>query len=364
VNLIRPRTRHLARDSVAVIVVLLAAVFGGSALARAPTTQVLHSVDTGLCPFPLDVRVTRKVRPGHVGTRAVQILGPATIRLRNASTGRTAVIEAPGASSLDPATQDLRFSGRQVWLGKEHHVPYLSTDGKGSKLAPTFVIRGTRLRPRVIDPCALVAASPPSTQPVTTPAPWALPTFALSQIEYAGLTPLIGSPIRHDHMHLDLSINGKRVTVPAGIGQAEPVDVGPGPCPDPPESRSIGDCAPGHFFSARVAASQLQLHTSSGIIHLQSERPGTFTLGQLFDEWGVRFDASCIGGHCSGHGKELRVFVNGRRVPRDPRAIVLTDRQEIAVVFGGPGDFGDVPSTYPLRWPVGCGGPGERSCFP
>ena len=180
----------------------------------------------------------------------------------------------------------------------------------------------------------------------------------------AVLQPLIGKPSRHDHMHLDVIVDGRKVTIPAGIGQAAPEDVGPGPCPPPPESRTIGDCAPGHYFTGRVAASPLQTHTSSGILHLQSEQAGALRLGQFFDEWGVRFGRRCLGGHCSGGGKELRVYVDGRRLPGDPRKLVLRDRQQIAVVYGGADAFRAVPARYTLRLPSGCGGPGERTCFP
>ena len=324
---------------------------------------MLRSVDTGLCPFELDVQVTRAVRVRRVDGQPIQITGPTTVTLRNASTGRTATLQASGSSSLNRATGDLRFSGHQLWLAAENRVPYLSTTGRGSQLAPAFVVSGTALHRRVVDPCALVAASPPSTAPVTTPAPWGLPPFALSQIAYARLTPLIGNLVHHDHVHLDLIVNGRRITIPAGVGQAEPVDDGPGPCPRPPAHLS-GDCAPGHFFAPKVAISPLHPHTTSGIIHIESDRPGTFTLGQFFDEWGVRFDSSCLGGYCRGGGKELRVYVDGRRVPGDPRKLVLGDHQEIAVVFGGPGAFASVPATYRGRWPVGCGGRGEHSCFP
>jgi hypothetical protein len=215
----------------------------------------------------------------------------------------------------------------------------------------------------VIDPCALVAASPPSTQPVTTPAPWGLPAFVLSQIAYAGLIPVTGSLIRHDHVHLDVIVNGRKVIIPAGVGQIEPVDRGPGPCPPPPENRAIGDCAPGHFVTANVGLSPLHPHSTSGIIHIESDRRGTFTLGQFFDEWGVRFNARCLGGYCTGNGKELRVFVGGKRVSGDPRRIVLTNRQEIAVVFGGRSDFRSAPSAYTKRWPAGCGGRAEPPCI-
>ncbi len=241
----------------------------------------------------------------------------------------------------------------------------MSTDGKGRLEAPYFVLSGAKAHPRVIDPCALVAAAPPSTRPVTTPAPWRLPAFALSQIDYAGLIPELGNLLRHDHVHLDLIVNGEKVAIPAGVGFAEPVDNGRGTCPRTPGIRSGGDCASGHLFTARVANSPLHTHSTSGIIHVESDRAVTFTVGQFFDEWGVRFDSSCLGGYCTGEGKELRVYVNGKRVFRDPRSIVLGNRQEIAVVFGGPGDFGAVPSTYTGVWPgLGCGGPGERSCLP
>jgi hypothetical protein len=344
--------------ALAVAGVATAGALAATAPASVPAAQRLHSTDTRLCPFPLEVSVSRRVRNGDPRT-----LGLTTVVLRNGVTRESAVLTAGGSAVIDPATGSLRFSGRQLWLSAKGHVPYLQTDGKGSQLAPRLVVVGAR-NPRVVDPCALVADSPPDTTPAETPAPWGLASFALSRIAYAGLTPLIGRPTRHDHMHLDVIVDGRRVTVPAGIGQAEPVDRGPGPCPPPPESRTIGDCAPGRYFTAEVAAAQLQTHTSSGIIHLQAERPGELRLGQLFDVWGVRFDASCLGGHCAGGGKELRVYVGGKRLRGDPRKLALRDQQVIAVVFGGPGSFGSVPSTYDLRWPKGCGGLGERSCFP
>ena len=177
---------------------------------------------------------------------------------------------------------------------------------------------------------------------------------------FARLSPIIGFLVRHDHAHLDLIVNGRKVTVPAGVGLAEPVDKGPCPKPTAP----TGDCKTGHVFVAQVANSPVHTHTSSGIIHIEPDRPGAYTLGQFFDEWGVRLDTRCLGGYCTGGGKELRAYVNGKRVA-NPRSVVLTNKQEIALVFGGPGDFASVPSSYSGGWPgVGCGGPGEHSCLP
>lgn len=131
----------------------------------------------------------------------------------------------------------------------------------------------------------------------------------------------------------------------------------------PAESLS-GDCAPGHFFTPEVAISPLHPHTTSGIVHIEADRPGTFTLGQFFIEWGVRLDSRCLGSYCAGGGKELRVYVDGRRVPGDASRVVLGNGQEIAVVFGGPRGFRSVPSRYAGRMPRGCGGAGEHACRP
>ena len=340
------------------IVVLVAAVLAAVGCGS-PSTRVPASADTGLCPFPLDVTVTSKHSSDQVPTTALKFTfnGPSTITLRNTSTGRTVTLNSSGSPSFDTTTGSVVFRGHQIWYwsaGK--HVPFVSTDGTGRLEAPDFVLAPGNSRSRVIDPCALVAASAPSTKPVTTSVPWGLPAYALSQIKYAGLTPLLGNLVRHDHVHLDVIVDGKKVTVPAGVGLAEPVDRGS--C-----QPQVGDCATGHFFTAAVANSPIHTHSASGLIHIEPDRPGTYTLGEFFDEWGVRLNSSCIGGYCTGNGKELRVFVDGRRVSGDPRSIVLTNRQEIAVVFGGPGDFGSVPSTYKGGWPgLGCGGVGEFKC--
>lgn len=298
---------------------------------------------------------------GGVGTSVLRFAFGASsrIELRNTATGKSATLFSRGSHSVDTRTGTVSFSGHQVWYwssGKQ--VPFLSTEGAGRLEAPGFVLAPGSSRARVIDPCARVASAPPATIPRSTPAPWGLPRYALSRIAYAGLTPLLGRIVRHDHVHLDVVVDGRRVTVPAGVGLAEPVDGGP--CPA--AGGRQGDCVTGHIFAAAVANSPLHTHSSSGLIHVEPDRPGTYTLGQFFDEWGVRLGVRCIGAYCSGGGRELRAYVNGRRIAADPRAIVLRNRQEIAVVFGAKGDFARLP-TYKGGWPGrGCGGPRESPC--
>ena len=59
------------------------------------------------------------------------------------------------------------------------------------------------------------------------------------------------------------------------------------------------------------------------------------------------------------------MYVDGKRVAGDPRNIVLGNRQEIAVVYGGPKAFRSVPSKYTGGWPgLGCGGTGRALLLP
>ena len=235
------------------------------------------------------------------------------------------------------------------------HVPFLATTGSGTFTPALVLARGTSAA-RVLDPCALVGGRPP--KPRETNAPWPLPKYALTAIGRAGLTPLLGRVIRHDHLHLDVVVNGRPVQVPGGVGLAEPLDGGP--CPQGP--KSSGDCATGETIFAQVANAPLHTHASSGLIHIESDRDVPFTLGQVFGEWGVRFDRSCLGGYCTGGGKQLRVYVNGRRVTGDPRKVLLAERQEIAVVYGA-GLRRRAVALYGAL-PPGCGGPGEHACRP
>jgi hypothetical protein len=271
-------------------------------------------------------------------------------------TGRRAVLTSTGSHTVDTRSGSVTFRGHHVWAWSTgQRVPFLVTDGTGTLRAPAFVLVPGSSRARAIDPCALVAKSPPSTRPSRKPGPWGLPAYALSQIAYSGLTPLLGTVIRHDHVHLDVIVGGRKLTVPAGVGMAEPADRGP--CPS--GLGTSGDCATGESFFGQVTNSPLHTHSSSGLIHIESDRQHRFTLGEFFDEWGVRLDARCIGGYC-GRGK-LRVFVDGRRHAGDPRRVVLGNHQEIAVIFGS----GHAPKRYRGVWPgAGCGGGGEPSCGP
>ena len=99
----------------------------------------------------------------------------------------------------------------------------------------------------------------------------------------------------HFHDHLDVFVDGRKVTVPANVG-------------------------------INVAADYLtsiHTHDATGIIHIESPTPRTFTLGEFFDVWGVRFTASCLGGYCRSSDRALSVFVNGKRFNDDSGTLRL-----------------------------------------
>jgi len=350
----RARRRSGATVAAAAILVLIAV----TAAPAKPSDVVARSVDRALCPFPLEVTVRGAERPAEA--HGLTLIGPGTVTLRNRDTGRSSTLTAEGTYSVDQGSGSIAFRGHRLWLSLDGNVPFLSTDGTGTLKAPLFALTGGAAHATVVDPCALVGPAAPPARPASGPAPWRLPSHPLTRFARAGLIPVRGALVRHDHVHLDVLVEGRKVAVPAGVGMAEPVDTGPCP-PGPP----FGDCATGHIFTAKVAVVPVHTHSTSGLIHIESDRPGTFTLGQFFDAWGVRFDSSCVGGYCTGNGKRLQAFVNGKPVPGDPRSIVLGYRQEIAVVYGTARQLRAVPSSYTGGWPGhGCGGTSEPSCLP
>jgi hypothetical protein len=155
----------------------------------------------------------------------------------------------------------------------------------------------------------------------TGPAPWSANTAGLAErlraIGVPPLSPLEGTAV-HIHQHLDLYVDGRKVTVPAGIG-----------------------------IDPAVGFAPLHTHDPSGVLHVESPTVRTYTLGQFFAVWGVRFTPSCLGGSCAGGGGQLRVFVDGAPVRGDPTALTLEPHQEIVITFGTAAQLpSPVPSSY------------------
>jgi len=161
-----------------------------------------------------------------------------------------------------------------------------------------------------------------------TAPPWPAnndPAALKSRLSAIGLHALgAEGTAEHIHMHLDIFVDGKAVTVP----------------------QSIGIASDGSFLA------ELHTHDTSGIIHFESPKQTTFTLGQFFDDWGVYFTKSCIGNLCNSGDKALQVFVNGKPISSDPTKLAFSEHQEIVVAYGTQKDLpSPIPSTYPSTGP-------------
>jgi hypothetical protein len=164
---------------------------------------------------------------------------------------------------------------------------------------------------------------------------WPAPPDPMARTVAAGLKP---GPkeyrTNHVHAHLDVFVDGKPITVPAGIG----ININ-----DPAVHRF--DEADGSVTYGGIelcndpCISPLHTHDVTGIIHTEASTSGAHTLGQLFIEWGVPLSDACVGTPCS----PMKIYVNGELMSGDARAIELTDQKEIAIVIGTPP--AEIPKT-------------------
>ena len=164
----------------------------------------------------------------------------------------------------------------------------------------------------------------------------------MSLVRQAGLTPATKEFFTyHVHAHLDIFVNGRRVSVPGGIG----IDI-----TDPAVNSATIQGAPAYGGisppCSKPCISPLHTHDVTGVVHIEApEKSETlFTLGRFFQEWGVRLDSSCVGGYCRPDAA-IAVYVDGDRRSGDPADVPLTDQEEIAIVIGSPPD--SIPATFP-----------------
>jgi hypothetical protein len=176
--------------------------------------------------------------------------------------------------------------------------------------------------------------APRAPTPRTGAPPWPAPPDPLLRARAAGLVPEPREQLRyHVHSHLDVFVNGQRVTVPGGIG----IQIS-----DPGVKRFPGPSYGGIRLCAKPCISPLHTHDPTGLLHTESPTKTPNRLGQFFTEWGVRLDRNCVGGYCRPRAP-IAVFVDARRYRGDPSAIGLADLREIAIVIGSP------PAAIPTR---------------
>jgi hypothetical protein len=154
------------------------------------------------------------------------------------------------------------------------------------------------------------------------PPPWPLPADARPYIAAAGL-PVLGQEASavHYHAHLDITVNGQAVAVPAQVGFV------------------IENGTP-------VGITALHTHDASAVIHIESAVDRPYTLGQFFTEWGVPLGSGQLGGLRDTATDTLRTFVGGQAFTGDPATIVLRPHQEIALWYGSRQATPHVPASY------------------
>jgi hypothetical protein len=130
---------------------------------------------------------------------------------------------------------------------------------------------------------------------------------------------------RRSAVHVEVFANRRVVLLPAGIGIA------------PPYRRVDGQLAGRCTYPAVT-------HDPTGVVQVLTA--GKLTLGDVFSLWGQPLSRQRLVGF-SGH---VSAFVNGRRITRDPREIVLEPRQEIVLEIRGyipPHSTYSFPEEYP-----------------
>ncbi|MBV8490252.1 MAG: hypothetical protein JO199_06965 [Candidatus Eremiobacteraeota bacterium] len=81
----------------------------------------------------------------------------------------------------------------------------------------------------------------------------------------------------------------------------------------------------------------IHTHSGDGYIHIESPVKRPFTLGQFFDIWGEDLGWTKAASVTAPHGKQLSIWVNGTAYHgKDPRSIVLSDRENIVIQNGPP----------------------------
>jgi len=130
--------------------------------------------------------------------------------------------------------------------------------------------------------------------------------------------------VKHEHAKLSINIDGKTATVPADIGidpelyKDHILDTYGMKMPNMP---SMPVMAPTHT------------HDTSGTIHIESTAVRDYTLGDLFNVWGVTFTDTCIMDKCNDGTKTVKMFVNGQP-STEFRNHILSDGEQIIIEYG------------------------------
>jgi hypothetical protein len=137
----------------------------------------------------------------------------------------------------------------------------------------------------------------------------------------------------HIHAHLAIYVNGEQKLVPYGIGIVPPYQLQTIPAGNPAAGTS--------FVGGGSKFYWLHTHDETGVIHIESPKQETFTLGQFFDEWGQQLGPNQVG---PSTGK-ITAYVNGKVFTGNPRDIPLAAHNVVQLDLGK--DVAPAPFSFP-----------------
>ena len=199
-----------------------------------------------------------------------------------------------------------RFSGDKFWW----------VVGAGGAVLAVIIVAAVLATSGSAKPVHVDFTQLPGLQ--TGPPPWNTGSGNLQdKLSYLHLNPLAQEALAfHIHQHLDVYVNGRHVGVPALIG-----------------------------IYGNTFITEMHTHTPDGVLHVESAQNRPYVLGQLFGEWGVRLNASCIGRYCG----KLHWWANGKPQTGNPADLIVHAHQEIVIAAGKPPAH--IPASY--KFPAG-----------
>ena len=128
----------------------------------------------------------------------------------------------------------------------------------------------------------------------------------------------------HHHAHLSLYLNGKLSAIPVAVGMYQPAPVTSG------------------YTTGGTCNYDLHTHDATGIIHVEAQSAGAYTLGEFFRIWGKPLSATNVAG-TAGSVQAYTAQDNGSGTTGaftafagDPNSIPLLEREEIVIEVGPP----------------------------
>jgi hypothetical protein len=120
----------------------------------------------------------------------------------------------------------------------------------------------------------------------------------------------------HIHVHLAIYVDGQPKQVPPGLGMTPPVKTQTAPG--------------GDFATGGTCLYWIHTHAGDGIVHVESPKEVSYTLGNVFDIWHQPLSSDQVG---PAKGK-VTVFVNGKQQTEQPQLIILDPHAVIQLDVG------------------------------